>query len=191
MLIPLVGPSCAGKSLLLSNLQAKRPEIQPLESVTTRPRRPSDTRPGEYLFVSDREFDQLEQSSQFLWVVHPHGLPYRYGTRKQVITDALTRGLYAPILVLDAVLLLYTYAGGLGQKDSVRPLYLHIADEDELRRRFVERGDSDPSDIGRRVLNSRAENDRAKIVPGMHMLDATQSPEKVLADALAFIRLLE
>lgn len=191
MILPLVGPSCAGKSLLLSNLRAARPEIQPLESVTTRARRPSDNIPGEYLFVDDREFDRLDSAGEFLWVVHPHGLPYRYGTRKKAVEVALARGLYAPVLILDAVKKLYDFAGGLGLRDGVRPLYLHIDDEDELRRRFQQRGDTDPADIERRVINSRSENAAAAAMPGLHRIDATQTPEAILKQALSAIRLFE
>lgn len=190
-MIPLVGPSCAGKSLLLTNLRAARPEIQALESVTTRPRRATDTVPGEYLFVDDREFERLGQSGAFLWVVHPHNLPYRYGTRKAAVETALARGLYAPILIVEAVKKLYDYAGEKGLREGVRPIYLHIDNEDELRRRFKERGDTDAADIERRVLNSRAENRDAAALEGMHRIDATQTPEQILEQALAYIRLLK
>jgi len=191
MIIPLVGPSCAGKSLLLANLRRERPEIQPLESVTTRPRRPSDTTPGEYLFVDDEEFERLGVNGEFLWVVHPHNLPYRYGTRKKAVEDALDRGLYAPILILEAVEKLYAFAGEKGLRDGVCPIYLHIDDENELRRRFIERGDTDTADVERRVLNSRNENAQAQRVSGMHRIDATQTPEQILKEALAFVRLLK
>ncbi len=191
MIIPLVGPSCAGKSLLLRNLRAARPEIQPLESVTTRPRRPSDTILGEYLFVDDREFDRLDSNGEFLWVVHPHGLPYRYGTRNSAITNALSHGVYAPILLIEAVKKLYDFAGQQGLRDGIQPIYLYIDDEDELRRRFKERGDVDPADIERRVLNSRAENRNSVVVEGMRRIDATQTPEQILKQALAHIRLFE
>lgn len=191
MIIPLVGPSCAGKSLLLSNLRKARGDIQVLESVTTRPRRPSDTTPGEYLFVSEPEFMRMSDAGEFLWVVHPHGNPHYYGTRKKILERSLERGLYAPILILEAVRMLYDFAGERGLPDGVRPIYLHIDDESELRRRFLERGDSDPADVERRVLNSRNENKEAQKLRGMHRIDATQTPEQVLAEALAFIRLLE
>lgn len=191
MIIPLVGPSCAGKSLLLANLRKARGDIQALESVTTRPRRPSDTIPGEYLFVSEPEFMRMADAGEFLWVVHPHGNPHYYGTRKKILERALERGLYAPILILEAVRMLYDFAGERGLPDGVRPIYLYIDDEQELRRRFIERGDTDLADVERRVLNSRNENKEAANLPGMHRIDATKPPEQVLAEALAFIRLFE
>jgi guanylate kinase len=191
MIIPIVGPSCAGKSLLLHNLRSARPEIQVLESVTTRPRRPSDTTPGEYLFVDEREFDRLDAAGEFLWVVHPHGLPYRYGTRKMMIAAGLGRGIYAPILVPEAIKKLYDFAHGSGLPEGVRPIYLHIEDEDELRRRFRQRGDNDTSEIERRVLNARYENMQAQNLGGIHQIDATRTPEQILKEALAYIRFLE
>ncbi len=191
MIIPLVGPSCAGKSLLLANLRKERPEIQPLESVTTRERRPSDVIPGEYLFVDEKKFLGMDAAGEFLWVVHPHGNPHYYGTRKKVIENGLDHGLYAPILILEAVQKLRDFAGEKGMPGGVRPIYLHIDNEDELRRRFKERGDTDPADIERRVLNSRNENREAELISGVHRIDATQTPEQVLKEALAFIRLLK
>lgn len=191
MLVPLIGPSCAGKSLLLRNLRTARPELQPLESVTTRSRRESDTLPGEYLFVDEAKFDAMEAQGEFLWVVHPHNLPYRYGTRRSAVEYALRRGLFAPILIPEAVAMLYEFAAAQGLRDGVRPIFLSISDTNELRRRFKERGDADMAEVERRVLNAEHESRAARALGGLHEIDATQAPEKVLKDALAHVRLFE
>ncbi len=192
MIIPLVGPSCAGKSLLLKNLSLVLPKLRPLESVTTRAKRPTDTVAGEYLFVSDIEFDEMLHRNEFLWVVHPHGLPYRYGTRKSAVIHALMQGTYAPILILEAVEKLFDFAAQQGKSKQVNPVYLHIEDEAELRRRFAERGDASKEDIEIRVKNATYENAHAKRLSAkLHYIDATQTPEQVLSDALTHVRLLE
>jgi len=77
-LVLIIGPSGVGKSVILKALREKHPEIHFPKSATTRPRRKNE---GDelYHFVSDEEFDVLEEENRLLeWAVVHGGA--RYGT---------------------------------------------------------------------------------------------------------------
>jgi guanylate kinase len=167
--------------------------IKPLESVTTRPRRPTDTRQGEYRFVNEQEFDALDHAGQFAWTTQAHGLPYRYGTRKTVVRSALVNsGVYVANLTLNAVPILHQLAGEVaGRAYSteaiVLSLYLFIEDETELRRRYAA-DKRDPAEQEAR-MDYQAINTAAGNVNGLlRMIDASKSPKVVFGQALIQIK---
>lgn len=179
----ITGPSASGKTTLARNILAAHPEAKPLTSTTTRAPRPTDM-PGEYEYVSNEEFDRLSRQGAFLWEVAPHG--NRYGTRKSAVDAAFLESLYVPILVIEAVVKLHSYAAARGQGAQVRSLYIHIEDEAELRKRITGRGDS-PEEIERRLHECLDWNERslASGVP-FYMLDGSKTPEEMSREALAF-----
>lgn len=78
-ILAFLGPSASGKSTVVREL-ARRGVVTVTPSWTTRPRRgDEDDETVEHRFVTDVEFDELEQGSYFLEVVTLFGLPFRYG----------------------------------------------------------------------------------------------------------------
>lgn len=76
----IIGPSGCGKSVIVKQLSRK--EIIALTpTITERPVRYGE-KELEHRFVTAQEFDLLEKEGGFLEVVHPFGLPYRYGLPK-------------------------------------------------------------------------------------------------------------
>lgn len=185
MIWSITGPSASGKTTIARLIIEAVPEAKHLPSVTTRPRRFSDN-PGEYEHVSDTEFDRLSRAREFLWEVAPHG--YRYATRKSKVDEALAGGIYIPILVIEAAVKLHAYAQAQGKVREVRSLYVRMTNEEELRRRFTERGD-DPDDMERRLLQCRDWNARA-LNAGIpfRVIEGEGKPEEKAAQALAFFR---
>ena len=154
-------------------------------SYTTRAKRPSDE-PGEYIYLSQEEFDAVSKSGAFLWEARTY--VNRYGTKKEDIDKGLAGGMYMPVLVIDAVKKLHTYAKEVGKESSLRSIYIFIDDEEELRKRFKERGDSAEETEARikecRDWNAQA---RASDIPFIY-LQATETREEILANALAHIK---
>ncbi len=89
-LVLLIGPSGVGKSVILKKLRAAHPEIHFPRSATTRPRREGE---GDdlYQFVTEKDFDELEQNGQLLeWAVVHGGA--RYGTLLDEIVPLIEAG---------------------------------------------------------------------------------------------------
>lgn len=186
MLRILIGPSCSGKSTLLECLNRHYanlglPEFIPLESVTTRPPRKGGERADNYRFVSNAVFDHMEKTGQFAWRKYPHGLPHRYGTRISTLCEALrSPKQYVGIFTLDVLPIICKLAVNMPEQ-SVKSLYLHIEDEEEIRRRLTEDG---RSDIEAR-LDFRAWNEEAvRVKDSLYWIDARKPPHDVLAQAL-------
>ncbi len=186
ILITITAPTGVGKTRLAQGLLEHIPHAKLLESVTTRAPRPSDL-PGEYFYVSETEFERMRDTGEFLWTVMPsrHGW---YGTRKRDVEEALRHGVYISLLVPDKVEEIRHYATQLGKEDRVCSLYLSLHDETEQRRRLSERGN--PPDLESRIQEGRlwdrwAETEQEKLK--LHFIDATQSIEQVLGEALRCI----
>ncbi len=187
MILSITGPSGVGKTTLMHNLLKALPHATPLKSYTTRTPRPSDE-PGEYEYVSLEEFERMEQAGEFLWTASAY--VNRYGTRKADIDAALndTVVTHMPMLVLSAVKTLYEYAQTNGKTASLRCMYIHIDNEEELRSRFKERGDK-PEEAEARIAECRSWNEEAKKlgVPFIY-LEAQKRREDIVADALVHLR---
>lgn len=89
-LVLLIGPSGVGKSVILKQLRQKYPELVFPKSATTRQRREGEGT-DLYHFVSDEEFDALENDNQLLeWAVVHGGA--RYGTMVSEIIPPIQEG---------------------------------------------------------------------------------------------------
>jgi len=184
MIVSLAGPSGVGKTTLLFNLLKALPDAKPLVSVTTRAPRPTDEA---FEYVSDAEFGNIAKRGEFLWQVHPHGK--HYGTRKVVIDEALASNIiYIPVLIIEAVKVLYEYAAHQGALTAVKSFYLWIEDEEELRKRFEMRGDMNKEQVESRIVECRSWNFEAQRsgVPFIY-LDATKTPDELLRQALSYL----
>ncbi len=144
------GPAGVGKTTLLKGLLTAIPNSRPLLRVTTRPRRPSDI-VGEYEYLQRTEFMFREQHSELAWHIEHHG--NCYGVPKSVMEEALAgECMYACDLSVKSVESGVAYARTKHFGSAIRSIYLDVTDEEELRRRMIERGESD---IDRRILDSR------------------------------------
>jgi guanylate kinase len=89
-LFVITAPSGAGKTSLIDAIMREDPTLKVSVSYTTRAPRRGEKNGVEYHFVDEGTFLAMQQRDEFLESAEVHG--YRYGTSKQVITDALTRG---------------------------------------------------------------------------------------------------
>lgn len=172
---------------MMHNLLKALPNVKPLVSYTTRAPRPSDE-PGEYNYVSSEEFDRMAAAGEFLWTANAY--VNHYGTRKADIDMALESkdALFMPVLVLSAVKKLHEYANKVGKIQNLHSMYIHIADETELRSRFTERGDN-PEEAEARIQECRSWNEEAKNLDVPFIwLEAQKKREDIVADALAHIK---
>jgi len=182
MILTITGPSASGKTSLARALRVRRPEINLLKSTTTRTPRPSDM-PGEYEYVTESEFTEIEQSGDFIWTVEVHG--NRYGTRKSGIDEAASSGIFIAIVIVSAVVSLRSYLGRNGSTESIRSVYLDIADEKMLHARLTKRGDtSEDIDIRINECKSWARQRDACDVP-FTIHDARTNSDELAAEIVS------
>ena len=98
MLVVVSGPSGVGKSTIVADLARAHPQVVPIVTATTRPRRPEETDKVHYHFLSRRDFDALRTSGGLLEsaMVHDNW----YGTPVQQVRGILAAGRDA-ILTID------------------------------------------------------------------------------------------
>jgi len=89
-LFVLSGPSGVGKDTVIRRLLTLVPELARPVAFTTRRPRPGEQDGREYSFVSDREFQRMEEGGEFLETAVVHG--HRYGTSRARVAEMLERG---------------------------------------------------------------------------------------------------
>jgi guanylate kinase len=126
------------------------PSLKVSVSYTTRAPRRGEQNGVDYHFVADGTFLAMQQRGEFLESAEVHG--YRYGTSKQVITDALKRG-EDLILEIDWQ--------GARQVRSIYPqcvgIFILPPSVEELERRMRARGQDAEAVIARRLDSAREE----------------------------------
>ena len=155
--ISISGASASGKTSVARELLSFLPDARMLLSFTTRTPRPSDV-PGEYRYVSEEAFAELEKESAFLWSVSVHG--NRYGTLKESVHTALAGGIHIAILTILAAEHLAAFLAAHAAGTQFLPFYLRTGDERLLEERLRKRGDS-PEDIRIRIEECQDWNMRA------------------------------
>jgi guanylate kinase len=98
LLVVVSGPSGVGKSTIVAELTRRHPQVVPIVTVTTRPRRPEETDKVHYHFLSPDAFDDLRARGGLLEAADVHG--YWYGTPVQQVRGILAAGRDA-ILTID------------------------------------------------------------------------------------------
>lgn len=106
MLIVVSSPSGGGKSTVIQALLNDDPEMEYSVSATSRPPRRGEIDGKSYHFVSDEQFQKWVDEGRFYEWAFVHN--YRYGTRKDIIVEKLSRGMDV-IMDLD-------FQGGLNIK---------------------------------------------------------------------------
>ncbi len=151
----ICGPAGVGKGTVVSNLLARYPEIYLSISATTRPPRPGEVNGVHYWFKSEEDFDVLLDSGGLLeWaLVHKK---YRYGTLKQPIADAVSRG-STVVLEIDLQ--------GARQVRETMPeafqIFLAPPSWEELVDRLAGRGTESAEEQQRRLQTARLELEAA------------------------------
>ncbi len=149
-LFVITAPSGAGKTSLIDAIMRDDPSLKVSVSYTTRAPRRGEKNGVDYHFVDDATFLTMKQRGEFLESAEVHG--YRYGTAKQVITDALKRG-EDLILEIDWQ--------GARQVRSIYPqcigMFILPPSVEELERRMRARGQDSDAVIRRRLQAARDE----------------------------------
>ncbi len=168
-IISISGVSGVGKTVLLQWLLEI---IQPsglVPSYTTRGRRPSDI--GEYNYINPEQFRLLKESNEFAWFVDEYG--NQYGTKAddlhQAVLDAGSIKKVSMLLIVPKTIhnlrhQMISFGG------EVISFYVYCSDENELRRRLMER-DRDPGAVERRMVGSRYFSEEASRIKGLHWID--------------------
>ena len=98
MLVVVSGPSGVGKSTIVAELARRHPQVVPIVTATTRPRRPGEIDGVHYHFMSTEDFERLRANHGLLESAEVHG--HWYGTPLDQIRGILRAGRDA-ILTID------------------------------------------------------------------------------------------
>ena len=98
LLVVVSGPSGVGKSTIVADLTRKHPQVVPIVTATTRPRRPDETDNVHYHFLAPEAFVELRDRGDLLEAAEVHG--YWYGTPVEQVRGILAAGRDA-ILTID------------------------------------------------------------------------------------------
>ena len=149
-LFVITAPSGAGKTSLIDAVMREDPRLKISVSYTTRAPRPGETSGVDYHFVDDATFLAMRERGEFLERAEVHA--YRYGTSRNVITEAMQRG-EELILEIDwqgAQQVRKLFPGCVG-------IFILPPSVEELERRMRTRGLDAESVIQRRLANAREE----------------------------------
>ena len=144
-LVTLSGPAGAGKTTMMEMFLAFPRSFKVIESYTTRPKRAEEKDAGsksEYVFISEKDFEQLVQKESFAWYVTYDG--HYYGTLKKSLKEALdAKHISVMILTPETVADLREQIKMLGGNPRENIVSFFIwAPEDDLRLRMAWRGDN-------------------------------------------------
>jgi guanylate kinase len=90
MLVVVSGPSGVGKSTIVAELARQRPQVVPIVTATTRPRRGDEIDGVHYHFLTDEAFRALIERDGLIEHANNHG--YWYGTPVDQVRGILAAG---------------------------------------------------------------------------------------------------
>jgi guanylate kinase len=150
-LVVLAGPTAVGKGTVSTYIRENYPDVHLSVSATTRSPRPGEIDGVNYFFVTNDEFDRLEQSGQMLETATVHNA-FRYGTPRAPIDAALAAG--------KSVLLEIDLQGARSVRKAMPEavlVFLLPPTWEELVRRLIGRGTEEPSEQQRRLETAKVE----------------------------------
>jgi guanylate kinase len=151
MLVVVSGPSGVGKSTIVAELAARRPQVVPIVTATTRPRRPGEIDKVHYHFLSAEEFDRLRAEDGLLESAVVHGTHW-YGVPIGQVRGILAAGRDA-ILTIDP-------QGARSVRAKVPDallIFVMPPSIEDLAARLAERGSEDAASLASRRRSAEAE----------------------------------
>ena len=151
MLVVVSGPSGVGKSTIVAELAARRPQVVPIVTATTRPRRPGEIDKVHYHFLSEEEFERLRDDGGLLESAMVHGAHW-YGTPIEQVRGILAAGRDA-ILTIDP-------QGARSVREKVPDallIFVMPPSIEDLAARLAERGSEDAESLASRRRSAEAE----------------------------------
>ena len=157
-LVLLIGPSGVGKSVILKRLRDEHPELHFPKSATTRPRREGEGT-DLYHFVTDEEFDALENENKLLeWAVVHGGA--RYGTMVDEIIPHIEDGKVVvrevDVQGFDNIRTHQLFRGE-NAEHTLESIFILPEDTDQLLRRITERAPISEQELARRAASMEKE----------------------------------
>jgi guanylate kinase len=151
MLVVVSGPSGVGKSTIVAQLAAARPQVVPIVTATTRARRPGEIDKVHYHFIGIEEFDALRDRGGLLESAIVHGTDW-YGTPIEQVRGILAAGRDA-ILTIDP-------QGARSVRAKVPDallIFVMPPSIEDLDARLAERGSEDAASLARRRRSAEVE----------------------------------
>lgn len=151
IMIIISSPSGAGKTTLCKLLLANDPKMRLSVSVTTRPKRLSETEGVDYYFISESDFQLLIDSDELL--EYAKVFDYHYGTQKQVVQKMLDQG-YDVIFDVDwqGALQLYNYC-----REDIVSIFILPPSLTELENRLKKRAQDSEEVVQKRMKKAKGE----------------------------------
>lgn len=151
--VVLSGPSGSGKSTIVNRLVAESPvKLIKMISATTRPIRINETHGEDYYFLSDEDFRQKRDASEFVECEEVHASGFWYGTLHSELHRAADEGGWAflEIDVKGALSVMEQYPNAI-------TIFLKTPSEEVFEQRLRARGTESEEVIQRRLRTAREE----------------------------------
>ena len=149
-LFVISGPAGAGKSMIVSRLLEKHPDVHVSVSCTTRAPRVGEVDGVNYHFKTDEEFDRLVKEDAFYEWAHVH--QNRYGTLKSVVAEELDKGIDL-ILEIDV----QGCRNVMKQDPGVTGIFICPPSRENLAKRLIDRGSESEESLRVRLGNVAGE----------------------------------
>lgn len=154
VLFVLSAPSGAGKTTLTTALRQK-PDFVYSVSCTTRPPRAGEIEAEDYFFLSEEDFENMQQRGEFLEWAEVHGR--RYGTLKSRIVENLQQGIDVLIDIDTQGARKIRSCPDPFISEALADVFIMPPSLDELRRRLQKRGTETEEQIEVRIRNAASE----------------------------------
>ena len=146
------GASGVGKSTVLKQVMAARPDLQFSVSATTRAPRPNEVNGVHYYFVTNEEFEKMIAEDAFL-EYDGHNMKW-YGTPTREVEEKLQKG--HVILDIEPVGAFNVRA----KRDDAILIFIEPPSWEELERRLRSRGDTSDDQIAIRLERAKWETEQ-------------------------------
>jgi len=169
------------KNLIASGVQ----DIEFLKSYVTRDMRPGEVDGDIYYFISEEEFKDEIAADNFLEYAFVHQAAY-YGTKKSDVLDGI-QDWKTLLTEMDMIGLEKIIQELPDFRKNYTTLFLDVP-EATMKERNLERNPDTPvEELEKRAESMKHEREKAAEICD-HIIDATQTPEKVMEDVLEIMK---